>query len=270
MFGKNSDHKPISIIITTLAAQAYNNEPDLVQALVNIIQGLPRFIEYRDSGIWIPNPVNPLENFADRWAEEPERNEMFFNWLTAVQSDLTASLESRDVQQLTESLSSGFGEGLVRRGMSKLPTGAQIYTGNYSLSRMDESQFEVAHCQRPPWVFALAGDVRIGGKIKQGDDWMHFASDSKKPVPKKRKLSFKAFTNVSGPFDLFWQVVNTGEEARTVGGLRGEILPGSVTGKDAMTRKESTLYKGMHWVRCFVVKNGWCVARSAPFVVNIQ
>ncbi len=157
MFGKNSEHKPISIIITTLAAQAYNNEPDLVQALINIIQGLPRFIEYRDSGIWIPNPVNPLENFADRWTEEPGRNEMFFKWLATVQSDLTSSLESKDVQELNESLSTGFGEGLVRKGMSKLPSGAKIYTGNYSLSRIDESPFEVAHGQRPPWGFVPPG-----------------------------------------------------------------------------------------------------------------
>ncbi|WP_197996831.1 nucleotide-binding domain-containing protein, partial [Gimesia chilikensis] len=31
-----------------------------------------------------------------------------------------------------------------------------------------------------------------------------------------------------------------------------------------------TKFPGMHWVECFVVKNGVCVARSGEFVVNIE
>ena len=45
MFDKDTDDKPISIIITTLAAHAYNNESDLLDALQNIVNGMPRYIE---------------------------------------------------------------------------------------------------------------------------------------------------------------------------------------------------------------------------------
>jgi hypothetical protein len=268
-----SDDKPISIIITTLAAQAYNNESDLVQALINILGGMSRFIEYRNDGVWIPNPVNPLENFADRWAEEQQRNETFFRWLESAQNDLVSAAGARDVQQLTESLSAGFGKRIVERSLQNFPSGAQIFPVSYSVPRVNESEsrFQVSHCQSPPWDMSIVGEVRIGGKISNnnGEKWFDFGSDSK-PLPKDRALKFKAFTKIPGPFQLYWQVTNTGNEAGDIeGGLRGNIFPGDVSGEDSMIRKEATAYKGMHWVRCFLVRNGFCIARSEPFIVNI-
>lgn len=40
MFEKDSDGRPISIIITTLAAHAYNNETNLYEALISIVKGM--------------------------------------------------------------------------------------------------------------------------------------------------------------------------------------------------------------------------------------
>ena len=34
-------------------------------------------------------------------------------------------------------------------------------------------------------------------------------------------------------------------------------------------RQESTSYSGTHTIECFIVKNGYLVARSGAFVVNI-
>ena len=77
MFVKNSDDKPISIIITTLAGHAYNNESDLLDTLQNLVKGLPRYIQNINGVTLIPNPVNPLENFADKWQEHPHRKQNF-------------------------------------------------------------------------------------------------------------------------------------------------------------------------------------------------
>ena len=33
---------------------------------------------------------------------------------------------------------------------------------------------------------------------------------------------------------------------------------------------ERTKYAGMHWIECFIVKDGVLVARSGEFVVNIE
>lgn len=44
----SSDNKPISIIITTLAAKSYNNEPKLIDSFKNIINNMEKYIEKRD------------------------------------------------------------------------------------------------------------------------------------------------------------------------------------------------------------------------------
>ena len=87
MFEKNSDDAPISIIITTLAAQAYEGEADVRDALVGIIDRLPSF-----EGIAKPrieNPVNSEENFADKWESKPERRRAYEKWLKRVREVVT-------------------------------------------------------------------------------------------------------------------------------------------------------------------------------------
>jgi hypothetical protein len=71
---------------------------------------------------------------------------------------------------------------------------------------------------------------------------------------------------VPKPYKVYWQVVNTGDEAYRAGQLRGDFYDSSSSGRN---RTESTMYKGTHWVEGFVVKGNICVARTGEFVVNI-
>lgn len=81
------DDKPISIIITTLAAKAYDNEADLADAVLDVVPRMRDHIEKRDNIWWVPNPVNPQENFADKWAEQPRKAALFFEWLSQVEEE---------------------------------------------------------------------------------------------------------------------------------------------------------------------------------------
>jgi hypothetical protein len=85
-------------------------------------------------------------------------------------------------------------------------------------------------------------------------------------------LNFIADTNVPPPFNVYWQVVNTGAEAASLGniGLRGEIFSAKSAGRGGLHQRESTLYTGMHWIECFIVKDGVCLARSGEYIVNIE
>jgi len=83
---KKQDHKPISIIITTLATHAYNkcvssntydNELDL---LTDIIKIMPDFIEGYEGHYQISNPTTKFENFAERWNEVPIKKRTFDVW----------------------------------------------------------------------------------------------------------------------------------------------------------------------------------------------
>jgi len=84
-------------------------------------------------------------------------------------------------------------------------------------------------------------------------------------VPKRLELKFQATSNVPGPVQYWWKVRNFYEEARAVNGgkgLRGEIKQGEYTG----IKTESTLYKGTHYVECYIVKDNVCVAKTLLFV----
>ena len=128
MFVEDPDDKPISIIITTLAAHAYNNESDLLDALQNLVKGMPRYIRSNNGVTWIPNPVNPLENFADKWQEQPQREENFYRWLRQVQQDLDKTLELADIPSVAESLKTCLGERVVNEALRNLPEVKNRYT----------------------------------------------------------------------------------------------------------------------------------------------
>lgn len=123
-FGNDPD-KPISIIITTLAARAYDNSPDLQEALFNLVIGMKRHIECRDGVYWVPNPVNPYENFADKWEQHPARARKFFDWLARAESDLTVFAKAAGIDNAVSSLVPLFGEGVVRRAAQRLGDGAR-------------------------------------------------------------------------------------------------------------------------------------------------
>lgn len=125
------DYKPISIIITTLAGHTYQNEADLFDALFNIVRGMtdPKHIKGQDGRYYIPNPINPDENFADKWNEDGNLPKAFLSWLGQLKADLGTAIEQRDLAEIKESLSPIFGAGVVGTAIYKLkPVSAKSKT----------------------------------------------------------------------------------------------------------------------------------------------
>jgi len=92
MFKENDDSKPISVILTTLAAQAYNGEENLADALKNILDNMDKYIN--SSGKRVPNPTHPEEDFADKWDDKSyahlKLEENFHLWFKSAQRDFTS------------------------------------------------------------------------------------------------------------------------------------------------------------------------------------
>jgi hypothetical protein len=83
-------------------------------------------------------------------------------------------------------------------------------------------------------------------------------------VPRRRDLLFKIVeTDVVAPFEVRWKIRNTGNEAKSLGALRGEIH----RDEGRHLRRESTKYVGHHYVECYIIKDGVCVARAHEKVV---
>lgn len=114
---------PISIIITTLAAHAYRGEEEIADALLSILSGMEAYISRDAQGrAIIANPSDPLENFADKWAEFPERERAFYAWLRQAQRDFVHAASLADRHSIGDSLSPHVGQELAKRAADRSAT----------------------------------------------------------------------------------------------------------------------------------------------------
>ncbi len=129
MFGDDED-KPISIIITTLAAKSYYNQENLYDALVNIFDEMPTHIKTKtvDGKVvkWIENPVNPAENFADKWIEYPQREKFFYEWIVRAKADILTAIEENGINKIADKLKKPFGKKLVMEAVNKMGDNLRI------------------------------------------------------------------------------------------------------------------------------------------------
>lgn len=150
-FKDEPDNKPISMIITTLAARFYDGESDVFTTLDKLIQKISDFsyyvnptisysenVEevfamindwesyspvidkpiYKLNGKWyVPNPVNPAENFADRW--DTGKANAFFSWLKALTQSFGVVLEQRGLPEISKKLDHMFGSKVVKNAFIK-------------------------------------------------------------------------------------------------------------------------------------------------------
>ncbi|MCK4538283.1 MAG: nucleotidyltransferase [Candidatus Krumholzibacteria bacterium] len=155
-YQENPGDKPISIIITTLAGKAYNGEVDIYEALMAVTSKMRDKIHQKDGEWWVPNPINPKENFADKWkkTEEPQRADRFFEWLKKVEADFTSAGTRTGIDRIVEIFSSAFGSDLVKRATEKY--------GRVMDSRQQKGEL---------WMAAKTGVLGAAGTIVRKNTW---------------------------------------------------------------------------------------------------
>lgn len=260
MFADDPDDRPISIIITTLAAKAYRGEMTLEDALQTILRDMHLGIETELGIDWIRNPTNALENFADKWIEYPKRRDNFYKWLDAARADFArlAILSRENAKHLITEM---FGEEVY----AQFEGGSRRYATTIPIALLQSN-----HKQAPPWDPLTQGTVKIHRATMSAHGFRTKAFSSNSfPIPKNQTLMFFARTDIPAPYQVYWQVVNTGEQAYSANCLRGGFDTGAVF-SGYLKRKESSLYSGSHSIECFIVKDGYLAGRSGPFVVNIK
>lgn len=86
MFQAAPSLAPISMIITNLAARAYEGEKDLGQALAGIVERMGQYVQA--SVPRVPNPTHPAEDYADKWRLQPALEDNFWRWVEQVRADV--------------------------------------------------------------------------------------------------------------------------------------------------------------------------------------
>ena len=78
------------------------------------------------------------------------------------------------------------------------------------------------------------------------------------PTPGKELRFFLTRHSVPPPYQIKWKVRNVGIEAERRDEIRGQLL----YDRWRPDRIEHTKFEGPHYVECYVLKNGVCVARD--------
>lgn len=118
--GTVSKDKPISVIVTTLAAEIAKNAPaniSVYDLFIYVVNEISLYSDYRTlneakffdrhgdykkliqkpGGNWaIMNPVNPEDNLADGWNMDDSKANAFFRWIKQLRVDFIDSLEFDD------------------------------------------------------------------------------------------------------------------------------------------------------------------------------
>jgi hypothetical protein len=269
MFEMDAEYKPISIIITTLSAQAYNGEIGVYDAVKNILEKMSQFIVNINGKYAITNPVDKKENFADKWNTDSNYAKKFYSWLTKARKDIV--MLTSGVDDDYSNLEKVFGETIISRAIVDIFSSSSTpYTGKVAFENQSiRNVLMVSHRQRPSFklpenhlltIKATYTDLRGGATS--------YLSNSI-AMPKKRGLDFIVLVPPSllkNSYSVIWQIVNTGEEARLDNGLRG----GFVSENNTTKHHEETLYRGTHYVIAYLMRSGKCIAVSDEFIVNIE
>lgn len=140
---RHDKNKPISIIITTLAAHLYEGQENVYSAIYDILNGIGEGYIKKEGVFYIPNPVNLEENFADKWNEDPALAIAFFEWLKNAKEMFGQNiLLKKDNLEMGRTLEESLGVKINSKAINKkVSTIAPVYV------KVNTSQ------DRRPWSF---------------------------------------------------------------------------------------------------------------------
>ncbi len=70
--------------------------------------------------LWIPNPACPLENYADRYDNDPGKEKALENWLRGAEDDFSELTSVRSAAWISKAIDDTFGPGLGSRIAKKI------------------------------------------------------------------------------------------------------------------------------------------------------
>ena len=79
--------------------------------------------------------------------------------------------------------------------------------------------------------------------------------------PQKSLCFFADLTGIPEPYEVWWKVLNRGDEAIRRNCIRGQIIKGN-SKRRKNERIEHTDFQGAHYVQCYIVRYGVVVARG--------
>jgi hypothetical protein len=108
-YQKQPEVAPISMVLTTLAAQTYQGQLSVSEALTGILNGIVAMIASSQPRVYVLNPANPLEDLSERW-EDPAQYSAFVSGIHELHRAWRNVLAKGGVHNAAKLLESLFGE----------------------------------------------------------------------------------------------------------------------------------------------------------------
>lgn len=256
--------KPKGFWLECLVAQHFN--PELTSHAEHFIHVLESVVKEYGSSKSVPKLKDPgLPNQAITTSLSPKEFEVFMDIvresLEVAQKALTESDKTISSQLWRDVFGDAF----------------PLYDDETKETQLEATKMvlsNTSHAEKPKWEMQKQGKVRIDaylykeGLFLGGINSYDVQDKKRRTISKGVTVKFVINTRIPDGYKVHWQVVNTGEHARISEGLRGDIFPS--LDRDPKIHRETTLYHGKHYIECFLVKDGICVARSGKFFISVN
>lgn len=243
----------------------------------------------KDQGCWADHFIVVLENVSAKYSSVQQVPELADPGLEGETIKTNMSLDEFEVflEVVNDSLDKAR---LARDASDKLASSElwrEVFGENFPLYEAEDTEESreastlslgaIEHAESPPWPIRLhkRHQVSIDAYEYVGANKISGRNSNGRIIRSERNIKFVAKTRNHGDFQVYWQVVNTGEHAKQANGLRGKEFfeakrRNGEKSQNQMVTWERTEYTGKHWIECFIVKDGVCVGRSGRFYVNVR
>jgi len=234
---------------------------DVPSALRTIMHRLNEYLQLRPAMPSIMDPSGTGENFSDRWDQEGYgtfRSSMirYAEW---VEDAYTDTDPARSLVKWQRVFGDDFKRAEAVRASEALVKSASGLPVQYRETNQELADLNISARIDPAYKFRIQGRVLRKGSM--GPFYLHDRGDR---VMRGREIRFSvAECNVPEPFQLYWKVRNRGSESLKNDSVRGEIIEGNRT----WMRDEPTAFSGPHFVECYAVRSGVCVAKDRQAVI---
>lgn len=122
--------------------------------------------------------------------------------------------------------------------------------------------------ERLPYIVKAKGfGIHVYAEVETKDGKKFAIRSNDRTIPKGCTVVYHALRSSNlRNCSIRWQIVNTGTEAISSNCKRGEI---TASNESNGSRRETTAYTGRHYVQCFAIRKGACIALSKEFFINV-
>jgi len=249
-----------SIILNVLLCQQINDaalleDPDcykdLPSTLRTVMNKLSSYVSMYSFLPTIADPSGTGESFSDRWNQDGYSN--FRKWMIHYADKINDAYVDTDFNSSLKKWQSLFGDSFKAPRIK--PKSFSPIAYNNTEQKLADVGIELRI--NPNYI------LRVKARALPKAGFREFTlSKQGNRVGINRSIRFSIdYCNVPEPYQVYWKVLNRGEEAQKRNSIRGTIDRGN----NAIS--EVTSFKGPHYVDCYIVKDGICVAKNKQSVI---